>query len=56
MSDGIAYLVYCGVLWLAFFGAVAFDSRAPITRRSKQLGAVVFLVLVAEMARAPGVQ
>jgi hypothetical protein len=56
MSDGLAYLVYCGVLWLAFFGMVAFDARALITRRSKQLGALVFVILVVEMARQPGVQ
>jgi hypothetical protein len=45
--------VYLVVLWIAFFGfgMVAFPSRAPITRRSKQLGGLVFVLLVLDSAR-----
>ena len=44
-TDGGLY-VYLLVLWIAFFGMVGFPSRDPITRRSKQLGAIVFVALV----------
>ena len=37
--------VYLGVLWIAFFGMVAFRSRSPVTRRAKILGGVTFVLL-----------
>ena len=40
--------VYAGVLWIAFFGMVAFSSRSPHTRRAKELGAVTFVLLVVD--------
>ncbi len=39
-------LVYLVVLWIAFLGMMAFHSRHPVTRRSKALGAVTFVLLV----------
>jgi hypothetical protein len=42
--------VYLVVLWIAFFGMVGFPYSDPITRRSKQLGALVFVVLVIDSA------
>ena len=48
-TDEGLYL-YLVVLWIAFFGMVGFPSRAPITRRSKQLGALVFVLLVIDSA------
>ena len=49
-TDEGLYL-YLVVLWIAFFGMVAFPSREPITRRSKQFGALVFVLLVIDSAR-----
>ena len=37
--------VYLGILWIAFFGMVAFGPRSPITRRAKILGGLTFLLL-----------
>ncbi len=45
VSEDPALLVYVGVLWVAFFGMVAFESRSPHTRRAKALGAVTFVLL-----------
>jgi hypothetical protein len=39
-------LVYLVVLWIAFLGMMAFHTRHPVTRRSKALGAVTFVLLV----------
>jgi hypothetical protein len=51
VADGDEGLyVYAVVLWIAFFGMVGFPSRAPVTRRSKQLGALTFLLLVLDCA------
>jgi hypothetical protein len=51
VTDGEAGLyVYVVVLWVAFFGMVAFPSRAPVTLRSKQLGALTFVLLVVDCA------
>ncbi len=38
-------ITYAVLLWLTFFGMVAFDARNPWTRRSKWLGAATFVVL-----------
>ena len=38
--------VYLGVLWIAFFGMVAFRFSNPITKRAKILGAVTFVLLL----------
>ena len=54
MSDDAALLVYSGVLWLAFFGMLAFDARNPATRQAKLLGAVTFVVLCVEGYRIGG--
>jgi hypothetical protein len=51
VTDGEAGLyVYVAVLWIAFFGMVAFPSSWLVTRRSKQLGALTFVLLVVDCA------
>jgi hypothetical protein len=40
--------VYLGVLWVAFFGMVAFGARSPITKRAKILGALTFVLLIVD--------
>lgn len=40
--------VYAGILWIAFFGMVAFHARSPVTRQAKILGAVTFVLLVVD--------
>jgi hypothetical protein len=40
--------VHVVILWIAFFGIVAPPPRHPIIRRSKQLAALTFVVLVVE--------
>jgi hypothetical protein len=45
-------LTYATLLWLTFFGMVAFDAGNPWTRRSKLLGAVTFVVLVVDTVRS----
>ena len=45
-----ALYVHLVILWAAFFGMVAFRQNALITRRSKQLGALVFAVIIVEAA------
>ncbi len=42
--------VYVGVLWVSFFGMIAFGARSPVTRRAKVLGAVTFVLLVVDAA------
>jgi len=42
--------VYLLVLWVAFFGMVAFPTRHVITIRSKQLGALTFVLLLVDSA------
>lgn len=54
MSYSDAMLAYTTVLYLAFFGMVAFDAQALVTKRSKQLGGLVFLVMLVETARQSG--
>ena len=51
VSDHLAVVVYCVVLWIAFFGAVAFDARSPSTRGAKALLAVTFAVLMVDSLR-----
>ncbi len=46
--------VYAVILWIAFFGMVGFPARAPITRRSKALGALTFVLLVLDSALLRG--
>jgi hypothetical protein len=48
-TDEGLYL-YAIVLWIAFYGMVGFPARAPITRRSKQLAALTFVLLVVDTA------
>jgi len=45
-------LVYVAVLWLAVFGMMAFHARHPVTRWSKALGAVTFVLLLVDANRA----
>ena len=45
-------LTYATILWLSFFGMVAFDEDDPWTRRSKVIGALTFVVLVIDTVRA----
>ena len=45
-----ALYVHLAILWAEFFGMVAFRQNALITRRSKQLGALVFVVIIVEAA------
>jgi hypothetical protein len=49
-----ALYVHAAILWAAFLGMMAFPSRHPITRRSKQLAALTFAVLVVESCRVTG--
>jgi hypothetical protein len=46
-----ALYVHAVILWAAFFGMVTFRENALITRRSKQLGALTFVVIIVEAAR-----
>ena len=55
VSDDAAIAVYLLVLWIATFGIMApASSRSIVCRRSKQLGAVTFAVLVIETVRISG--
>ncbi len=45
-------LTYASLLWLTFFGMVAFDEANPWTRRFKALGALTFVVLVIDTVRS----
>ena len=45
-------LAYAGLLWVTFFGMVAFDEENSWTRRCKVLGALTFVVLVIDTVRA----
>ena len=45
-------LTYATILWVSFFGMVAFAEENPWTRRCKVLGAVTFVVLVIDTVRA----
>jgi len=52
MDDLTAMLIWCVALWLAFFGMVAFGPRSEITRRSKQLGLLIFVAMVVDASRS----
>ena len=45
-------LTYAMLLWLTFFGMVAFAERNPWTWRFKVLGALTFVVLVIDTVRS----
>ena len=45
-------LTYATILWLSFFGMVAFEERNPWTLRFKLLGALTFVVLIVDTVRA----
>ncbi len=51
MGDRAALVLYCLVLWVALFGALAFEARAPVTRQAKALLAVTFVALVVDGGR-----
>ena len=53
MSDAVAFTLYAGALWIAFFGMVAFPYTNPVTGRAKVAGAVIFAVIVVETIRLP---
>ena len=54
MSDDEALVFYLIVLWIAFFGMMAFGSSDIVTRRAKQAGLVTFVVLVVDTMRMTG--
>jgi hypothetical protein len=37
--------VYAAILWIAFFGMVAFPAHSPVTRRAKALAGLTFVLL-----------
>ncbi len=45
-------LVYVVVLWLAVFGMMAFRAGHPVTRWSKALGALTFVLLIVDANRS----
>lgn len=47
-SEDTGLYVYAVVLWMAFFGMVAFSARSPLTRRAKVLGALTFVLLIVD--------
>ena len=49
-----ALYVHAAILWAAFFGMMAAPPRSLLLRRSKQLAALTFVVLVVESFRFYG--
>ena len=49
-----ALYVHTAILWMAFFGMMAAPPRSLLLRRSKQLAALTFTVLVVESFRFYG--
>ncbi len=47
-SQDTGLYLYAVVLWVAFFGMVAFRYSDPVTRRAKILGAVTFVLLIVD--------
>ncbi len=54
MRGDAGLYVYAVILWIAFFGMVAFPRRAPVTRHAKALGALTFVLLVLDSALLRG--
>ena len=46
-----ALYVHAFILWIAFFGMVAFPKNSVVTLRAKQLGALTFVVIIIEAAK-----
>ena len=51
-----ALYVHAMILWVAFLGMMASPPRSLLLRRSKQLAALTFVVLVVESCHASGVR